>query len=213
MEKIVIFDWGGVIESHRVGEYNIRTAVVDLMKKYSCKLEEQEIIDIYSKCDNLKYNMSIYSNPMLIEEWFEGVKIKLGLDCNLNEFINSYYNDFKKVYYYKDVVNYAHSLKGKCKIGIFSNLMMIDEKRINEQVNLEKFDFVFLSFKIGHRKPEEKAYEIVEKTTKIKPKNILFIDDVKENIEVAKLRGWQTCNAFGYELDKIKETVDSFLKL
>ena len=76
-----------------------------------------------------------------------------------------------------------------------------------------KKSYKFLSFKIGHRKPEEKAYEIVEKTTKIKPKNILFIDDSKENIEVAKQRGWQTCNAFGYELDKIKEAVDSFLKL
>ena len=25
MDKIVIFDWGGVIESHRDGEYNSRT--------------------------------------------------------------------------------------------------------------------------------------------------------------------------------------------
>ena len=49
MEKIVIFDWGGVIESHRVGEYSIGTAVVDLMKKYSCKLEDEKIIDIYKE--------------------------------------------------------------------------------------------------------------------------------------------------------------------
>ena len=176
MDKIVIFDWGGVIESHKVGEYNIRTAIINLMKKYGCKLEEQKILNIYSKCDNLKYDMSIHSNPMLIEKWFERVKIKLNLNCNLDEFINSYYNELKKVYYYKDIVDYAHSLKEECRIGIFSNVMIIDEKRINEQVNLEKFDFVFLSFKIGHRKPEEKAYEIVERTTKIKPKNILLID-------------------------------------
>ena len=57
---------GGVIESHRVGEYSIRTAIIDLMKKYNCKLEDEKIIDIYSKCANLKYNISIYSNPMLI---------------------------------------------------------------------------------------------------------------------------------------------------
>ena len=212
MDKIVIFDWGGVIESHRDGEYNIRTAIVNLMKKYGCKLPDNEIIDIYSKCDEVKHNMSIYSDFSIVDDWFENVKCKLGLNCKLDEFVNSYYEDFKKIHFYKDVVEYAHSLKEKCKIGIFSNLMMLDEERIDSQVNLEKFDYVFLSFKIGHRKPEVEAYEIVEKTTKIKPENILFIDDVKQNVEAAKQRGWQICNAFGYELDKIKEAVEEFLK-
>lgn len=212
MDKIVIFDWGGVIESHRDGEYNIRTAIVNLMKKHGCKLPDNEIIDIYSKCDEVKHNKSVYSDSTLINEWFEGVKTKLGLNCNLDEFTNSYYEDFKKIHYYKDVVEYAHSLKEKCKISIFSNLMMIDAERIDLQVNLEKFDYVFLSFKIGHKKPEIEAYKIVEKTTKIKPENILFIDDMNQNLEVPKQRGWHTCNAFGYELDKIKQTVDDFLK-
>lgn len=212
MDKIVLFDWGGVIESHKNGEYNIRTAVVNLMKKYGCKLPDDEIIKIYSKCDELKYNMSVYSDSSHINEWFEGVKIKLGLNCDLDDFIKSYYEDYKKIHYYKDVVDYAHNLKEKCKIGIFSNLMIIDEKRIDAQVDLKKFNYVFLSFKIGHRKPEDEAYEIVEQTTNIEPENMLFIDDSKENLEVAKQRGWKTCNAFGYELDKIKEAVDKFLK-
>lgn len=90
--------------------------------------------------------------------------------------------------------------------------MMLDKKRIHSQVDLEKFDYVFLSFEIGYRKPEIEAYKIVEQTTKIKPENILFIDDMNQNLEVANRRGWQTCNAFGYELDKIKEAVDNFLK-
>ncbi len=209
MDKIVIFDWGGVIESHRDGEYNIKIAQSDLLKKYGCKLDEKEKVQIESKIHS---NMGISSDFTYIQKWFEEIKANLGLTCNLDEFINSYDEDLKKVHYYKDVVAYAHSLKERCKIGIFSNLMMIDERRINAQVDLEKFDFVFLSFKIGHIKPEEIAYEIVEKTTKIKPENILFIDDMKENVEVAKSRGWQTCNAFGYELDKIKEAVEHFLE-
>ena len=53
---------------------------------------------------------------------------------------------------------------------------------------------------------------IVEQTTKIKPENILFIDHVKQTVEVAKQIGWQIWNAFGYELDKIKESVEEFLK-
>ena len=33
----------------------------------------------------------------------------------------------------------------------------------------------------------------------------------KESIETAKQLGWNTCNAYGYELDKIKEKVKEFL--
>ena len=38
--KIVIFDWGGVIESHKKGEYNIDVAIENLIKqKHYNKLE------------------------------------------------------------------------------------------------------------------------------------------------------------------------------
>lgn len=47
---------------------------------------------------------------------------------------------------------------------------------------------------------------------KISPKNILFIDDDTNNILIAKECGWNTCQAFGYELDKIKSSVEEFLK-
>lgn len=211
MQKIVIFDWGGVIESHRDGEYNIRTAVIDLLKKYSGKSDEQEIMDLYYKANQLNDAMAKSSNPVLIGEWFQEIQTTLGLQCSLNEFMDSYYRDLQKVEHYEEVVKYAHSLKGICKIAIFSNLKMIDEKRIDEQVHLKEFDFVFLSFQIGYRKPEEEAYEIVEKITQMKPEDILFIDDTKANTEIAKSRGWHTCTASGYELDKIKASVASFL--
>lgn len=45
----------------------------------------------------------------------------------------------------------------------------------------------------------------------MEPKNILFIDDSKENIKVAQKRGWDTCLANGHELDKIRTEVDKFL--
>ena len=38
------------------------------------------------------------------------------------------------------------------------------------------------------------------------------IDDVKENLEPAKEKGWNICNAFGYELGKIQRSVEEFLK-
>lgn len=47
---------------------------------------------------------------------------------------------------------------------------------------------------------------------KISPENILFIDDDTNNILMARKYGWNTCQAFGYELDKIKYSVEEFLK-
>lgn len=116
------------------------------------------------------------------------------------------------VKYYKDVVEYAHSLKGRCKIAILSNLMPFDKKRIDDQYNLSKFDFVYLSFEVEMRKPNRDIYEYVLNDLGVKPEQILFIDDDSQNISMAKQCGWNTCQAFGYELNKIKAAVDTFLK-
>ena len=53
----------------------------------------------------------------------------------------------------------------------------------------------------------------LESDCKIKPSNILFIDDCSDNIETAKKRGWNTCLASGYELNKIKNSINKFLNL
>ena len=45
------------------------------------------------------------------------------------------------------------------------------------------------------------------------PENIMFIDDTTLNIENAKSRGWNTCQAQGFELDKIKASVNQFLNI
>ena len=41
--KIVIFDWGGVIENNNQSYYNISKAIIDIMRKYKCKLTDQEL--------------------------------------------------------------------------------------------------------------------------------------------------------------------------
>ena len=49
--KIVIFDWGGVIENNNQSYYNISKAIIDIMRKYKCKLTDQEILEV---CTNGK---------------------------------------------------------------------------------------------------------------------------------------------------------------
>ena len=61
------------------------------------------------------------------------------------------------------------------------------------------------------RKPNRDIYEYVLSDLGVKPEQILFIDDDSQNILMAKQCGWNTCQAQGFELDKIKESVDQFL--
>ncbi len=91
--------------------------------------------------------------------------------------------------------------------------MLIDKERIDKHMGLSDFDYVFLSFEMGLRKPDDKVYSFVEETLKTKPENIMLIDDTKENIESAKKRGWKTCLATGNDLNLIKESVNKFLNL
>ena len=209
-EKIVIFDWGGIVESHKKGGYNIDVAIENLIKHFNLK-ETENIVERY-------YSMSIELGVKDIrningELWFESLNEEFNLNCTPEEFYECYIKEFDKVEYYRDVVDFAHSLKDKCKIGILSNLGSIDKQRLDKQVDIKQFDYVWLSFELECRKPEEKIYKIVEKDCKLKPENILFIDDSKENIKTAQELGWNTCNATGEELDFIKESVNNFLKI
>ncbi|MBO5414906.1 MAG: HAD-IA family hydrolase [Bacilli bacterium] len=211
--KLVIFDWGGVIESHKAGEYNIDTALISLFKRFNNALNEEEIMNIYEQC--YKNNNGLYMSEVNgieeVEKWYLRLKQKIKLNYTFEEFCTVYKEETSKIYSYQDVVEFAHSLKKYCNIAILSNLNFLDKDRIDEQVELNKFDRVFLSFELECRKPDSRIYEIVEETCNIDPKNILFIDDKDTNIEAAKKRGWNTCMACGYELNKIKEEVNKFL--
>lgn len=57
---------------------------------------------------------------------------------------------------------------------------------------LKEFDRYYVSGKLGHVKPFNRIYEIVEEDSDIDPDGLLFADDRAENIAMAKARGWKT---------------------
>lgn len=212
--KIVIFDWGGIVESHKKSENNYFETIVRIIKSLNSDFNnKEEILKLWGKClyDENGVSISTLNNVNDFNNWYSRFKNTFKLKCDLETFNKVYQKEFKKVDYYKDVAELEHSTKTRCKIGILSDLMFLDKERLNKQVDLNKYDYVWLSFEIGEVKPNDKVYEIVEKECKIEPKNILFIDDKKENTISAKNRGWNTCNCFGYEIEKIKEEIEKFL--
>lgn len=214
-DKIVIFDWGGIVESHKKGENNYFEIIVNIIKNLNSDFNnKEEILKLWRKClcDEKGVSISTLNNVKDFNKWYSRLKNTFNLKCDLVNFNKVYQKEFEKVDYYKDVVELEYNTKNRCKIGILSDLMFLDKERLNKQVDLSKYDYTWLSFEIGAVKPNDKVYEIVEKECNIEPKNILFIDDKKENTISAKSRGWNTCNCFGYEIEKIKSKIDNFLK-
>ncbi len=211
MNKVVIFDWGGIVESHEYDMKDLNDAKIRMIKRIDSSLSDEEILSKWINKTPDGVNIGTVSDLKEVKRYVEFLQKSLGINISYEDFVNLYEEEFKAVKYYKDVVDYAHSLKSRCKIAILSNLMYFDKKRINDQYDLSKFDYVYLSFEIGMRKPDEKIYKYVLDDLKVKPEDILFIDDDYQNILAAKKCGWNTCLAFGYELDKIKKSVDDFL--
>lgn len=52
------------------------------------------------------------------------------------------------------------------------------------------FDKVFYSHHIGKRKPDSEIYEYIMNNLQVAPEDVLFIDDLAENIAAAKNHGW-----------------------
>ena len=69
------------------------------------------------------------------------------------------------------------------------------------------FDYIFESSKIGLRKPEKEIYLYVLKKMRVKPEEILFIDDLGINLKPARELGFIT-----YKFRNTEDTIDFFKK-
>ena len=203
-KKLILFDWGNIVESHTIG-YSCKDAWIELFK--SCGYESDN--DLFDELS--KYRTTAIRSIAEFEEVYKTMKTDFKLKVDFIEFQKRYYNYFKDIHYFKDVRDFEISLKDKCYIGILSNLTIFDKDRIDEQLGLNNYDYVFLSFEIGLRKPDMEIYEEVQKNIPFDKKNILFIDDNPKNIETAKKIGWNTFCATGLELDKIKKVCNEFI--
>lgn len=202
--KLILFDWGNIVESNYT-KYTIFDAFDDLFKDLGSSEK-----DIFFKLG--KYKLAQIGTMDEFKKAYLEMKNDFNLNADFDEFKLKYEYYFDKIYYYKDVRDYEISLKEKCYIGVLSNLLLIDEKRIDKQLGLNNYDYVFLSFKYGMKKPNIEFYETIQKELPFKKEDILFLDDKESNVETAKKIGWNSYVVTGLELDKIKKICEDFVK-
>lgn len=93
---------------------------------------------------------------------------------------------------------YLDKLRPRFKTYVLSNINTYHAEWVDkamrtassEQDISQYFDCVFYSHEIGHRKPENGAWQTIIEQEYINPKKTLFIDDKDENTEAAKTLGF-----------------------
>ncbi|KAF6246936.1 hypothetical protein C6990_07560 [Nitrosopumilus sp. b3] len=79
--------------------------------------------------------------------------------------------------------------KNGITVGTLSNTEHVTYSVVEDLSSLNHFKHKFLSYKIGHLKPEPQIYEHVIENIPFQKEELFFIDDLKSNVESAKKSG------------------------
>jgi len=84
-------------------------------------------------------------------------------------------------------------LRKNYKVIAFSGNIRERVEYLNEKYNLyEDFDDFVLSFNVGYSKENIGFYKILLEKIKYKPEECIFVDDWRENLDIAKGLGMKT---------------------
>jgi putative hydrolase of the HAD superfamily len=98
-------------------------------------------------------------------------------------------------------LEFLQMLAGKYRLFLLSNTDSIHIKHFEKKYGpsftkdfYQCFERVYFSYEMGMRKPDEAIYNYVLIQNELTPRNTLFVDDKKANIDSAKALGIQVWN-------------------
>jgi FMN phosphatase YigB (HAD superfamily) len=88
----------------------------------------------------------------------------------------------------------AEQASKKYQVGLLTNMYpgMLDLIQQQNLIPPVSWDGIVDSSKVGYQKPDSGIYILAEKLAKVKPAEIMFIDNTAEHLVAARKRGWQT---------------------
>lgn len=123
-------------------------------------------------------------------EFYEGLKSTMGLGLSFEEFSGIWNSIFIEK---PGAGRVVELLKGKVGLHLLSNTNVLHFEHCLRQFPwLKKFDSWFLSYEMGLRKPDPAIYEMVLKKLGPKPQEVLYLDDIPENLVPAAALGIKT---------------------
>ena len=107
---------------------------------------------------------------------------------------------------------YYHAIGQSTPVYTLSNIADYHITAINLKWNklLSSADGLFLSYKMGVRKPDNRIYELAINKLKVLPENCFFIDDLEENVTAAKSVGMNAYQFVPNNYEEIKIAATKF---
>lgn len=177
--KAIIFDFGGVIA----------TVERDLFLQYISADLNIGTSEAYKLLKNLYRHLEKGGADK--DFWMEHLRILGYTETEMKDWLTRWDSfkpkTLKEIPGMLEIVSQLQA-QGYCT-PLFSNVTE-DYARIIHRVGLYKlFKPLFLSYKMGTKKPDPQSYQYVVKALNLSPKACLLIDDCQENIEGALKEG------------------------
>lgn len=176
--QAIVFDFGGVM----TGEPN-REAVITFISQSFCFSKEE-----FEKANQEK-RLAVKQGKTDEEFWIsyaknKGIKLPQNWGLSFKSVMRDAIGINPEMYALVDELKKRH-----ISIALLSNIDDRLSQLIRDFGLYKPFNPCLLSCEIGVEKPDLKAYELLLTKLNLSPKEVLFIDDRLENIELAKSMG------------------------
>ncbi len=99
----------------------------------------------------------------------------------------------------EDMLELARALQHRYQVGLLSNTSALHWEYLCKTYQLDSIgDGAVTSFGARAMKPAAEIYLHAEKQFNLTPEHSVFIDDIEENVEAARARGWQGIHHTSY---------------
>ena len=185
----VLFDLGGVIVN-----WHNSWLIQDVSDEF--QLQEEKLSKEFYK------NLPEISTGRINEKEFWhiiGKKLESKKLMNLNEsLLDRIFR--KRCSPNNSMINLSKELSQKdITVGILSNTEPASYSVMENLTSLDHFEYKFLSYNIGHLKPEPEIYHHVIDNIPFPKEELFFIDDLKSNIESARSEGIDSVQYSDYD--------------
>ena len=193
---LILFDFGGVL-----AEEGFRNGLISI-----AQLNGLDPDAFLQKAYDITFNRGFVLGNVDEKAFWQDLRDQTGIHGSDKELRNEILSRFIMRGWMLDIIKRLHSKS--LRLAILSDQTnWLDE--LDQQYNFFKlFDRVFNSFHLGKSKRDISLFEDVLAEMGVKAEQSLFIDDSKENIERAQLKGLHTIHYQGR--DTFMQSLQSF---
>jgi putative hydrolase of the HAD superfamily len=136
------------------------------------------------------YNDAVCRGDITLEEYNAALAKDFGVKAF--DWSEYYLNSVDPIKEAHEVLKWAHQ---NYRVGLLSNIMpgLVDAMRKQDIIPDLPYEVVVESCEVGAIKPEPAIFEHAAAQAKVKPEEILLIDDSRANLLNAERAGWRVC--------------------